>query len=129
MAQQNINKMIIIGHLGQNPELRYTAKGNAVTNLSVATNRTTVSNDGSKKEETQWHKATIWGKNAENCAKYLEKGSRIYIEGELQVKNWTDKEGLIRKNAEIIVSEILFLGGNKNKSSTQELSLEKETSN
>lgn len=111
MSHGNVNKIILVGHLGQNPDLRYTAKGNPVITLSLATNKEFKTADGLKKEETQWHRATLWGKKAETCAKYLTKGSRIYLEGELQMKSWTDKEGSVKKSAEILVDEIKFLGG------------------
>lgn len=110
---QNVNKIILVGHLGQNPELRYTAKGNAVMSFSLATNRDVKLPDGSKKAETHWHRATLWGKRAEACAKYLVKGARVYLEGELHMKNWTDKEGQSKKSAEILVDEIRFLGGTR----------------
>lgn len=111
MSNGNVNKIILVGHLGQNPDLRYTAKGNPVITLSLATNKEFKTADGLKKAETQWHRATLWGKKAETCAKYLTKGSRIYLEGELQMKSWTDKEGSVKKSAEILVDEIKFLGG------------------
>ena len=110
---QNVNKVILVGHLGQDPELRYTAKGNAVISFSIATNRDFKLADGSKKEETHWHRCTLWGKRAEAVAKYLVKGARIYLEGELHMKNWVDKEGQSRKSAEILVDEIRFLGGTR----------------
>lgn len=111
MSNSNVNKIILVGHLGQNPDLRYTAKGNPVITLSLATNKESKTADGVKRSETQWHRATIWGKKAETCAKYLTKGSRVYLEGELQMKSWTDKEGSVKKSAEILVDEIKFLGG------------------
>lgn len=111
MSSQNVNKVILVGHLGQNPDLRYTAKGNPVATLSLATNKEIKTADGLTREETHWHKATLWGKRAEVCAKYLTKGSRVYLEGELQMKTWTDKEGSARKSAEILVDDIKFLGG------------------
>lgn len=111
MSKSNVNKIILVGHLGQNPDLRYTAKGNPVITLSLATNKEFKTADGLKKSETYWHRATLWGKKAETCAKYLTKGSRVYLEGELQMKSWTDKEGSVKKSAEILVDEIKFLGG------------------
>jgi single-strand DNA-binding protein len=111
MSKGNVNKIILVGQIGHDPELRYTAKGNAVMSLSVATNREVKNADGSLRKETSWHKATVWGKRAEACAKYLSKGSRVYLEGVLQMKNWTDKDGNARKSAEVMVDEIKFLGG------------------
>lgn len=111
MSKGNVNKIILVGNIGQDPELRHTAKGNAVVTLSVATNHERKNKDGTEVKETHWHRATVWGKQAENCAKYLSKGSRVYLEGVLQMKNWTDKDGNTRKSAEIMVDEIKFLGG------------------
>jgi single stranded DNA-binding protein len=113
MSKSNVNKIILVGNLGQDPELRHTAKGNAVMNLSVATSREVKNPEGDVRTETSWHRATVWGKRAETCAKYLTKGSRVYLEGELQMKNWTDKDGNLRKSAEIEVDSIKFLGGGK----------------
>ncbi len=107
----NVNKVILVGQLGQDPELRHTAKGNAVLTISVATNKDIKSAEGEKKKQTQWHKAVVWGKQAEVCAKYLTKGSRIYLEGELRTQKWEDKDGIERKTAEISVADIRFLGG------------------
>ena len=113
MSQRNVNKVIIIGNVGADPELRYTAKGNAVVNLSIATNREIAHADGSKTNQTDWHKAVLWGKRAEICAKYLSKGERIYLEGAMQMKNWTDQEGTVHKSPEILVDDIKFLGKNQ----------------
>jgi single-strand DNA-binding protein len=113
MSKGNVNKIILLGNIGHDPELRYTAKGNPVLTLSVATNRDYKSAEGEQRHETHWHKATVWGKRAETCAKYLVKGSRIYLEGELQMKNWTDKDGNPRKTAEILVDDLRFLGGTR----------------
>ena len=114
MSRGNVNKVILVGYLGQHPELRQTAKGNSVMNLSIATSRDLKNAEGEVRTETSWHRATLWGKRAENCAKYLTKGSRVYLEGVLQMKNWVDKEGNNRKSAEIEVDSIQFLGGGKN---------------
>ena len=111
MSRDNVNKVILVGHLGQTPDLRYTAKGNPVLTLSLATNREFKTADGEKKKETAWHKATVWGKRAENCAKFLTKGSRVYVEGELRMPSYTDKDGVVRKAPEINVDDIRFLGG------------------
>jgi len=113
MSKGNVNKIILMGNLGRDPELRYTAKGNPVLSLSLATNRDFKNAAGEQISETQWHKATVRGKRAESCAKYLVKGSRVYLEGELQMKNWTDKEGIARKSAEIMVDDLRFMGGTR----------------
>jgi len=109
----NMNKVILVGYLGHAPEIRYTPKGNAVLTLNIATHREFKTAEGTTQKETHWHKATLWGKRAEASAKYLEKGSRVFLEGELQSKTWTDKEGQTRKSAEILVDEIRFLGRRK----------------
>lgn len=113
MSKGHVNKIILLGNLGHEPELRYTAKGNAVLTLSLATHREFKNSEGGRTEETHWHKATIWGKRAETCAKYLVKGSRVYVEGELQMKSWTDKDGKTRKSAEIFVDDLKFMGGTR----------------
>lgn len=111
MSRGNVSKIILVGYLGHPPELRHTAKGMAVMSLSVATHQRAKERDseGKPKDNTLWHKATIWGKKAELCAQYLHKGSRIYLEGQLQMKSWTDKDGIERKNTEILVDEVHFL--------------------
>ncbi len=111
MANANVNKVILVGNLGHNPELRYTSKGNAVLSFSLATTRDFKLANGDKKEETYWHRATVWGKRAEVCNTHLQKGSRVFIEGILQSKSWTDKEGHSHKSSEILVEDIKFLGG------------------
>lgn len=105
-----VSKVILVGNLGRDPELRYTNKGNAVLSFSLATNRGVKQQSGEYKQETTWHRATLWGKRAESCAKYLKKGNRVYVEGILQSRTWQDKQGNSRKNAEILVEDIHFLG-------------------
>lgn len=118
----NVNKIILVGNLGQDPELRYTAKGNAVISLSLATSRNFKLANGDRKEETCWHRATVWGKRAEVCAKYLKKGNSVFISGVLQDKSWTDKDGNSRKAMEVLVEDIKFLGGrSRNEESNPEL--------
>ncbi len=109
MSRANVNKIMLLGNLGHNPELRYTPKGNAVVTLSLATNREIKGADGEKRTETDWHRATVWGKRAEVCAKYLSKGARVFIEGELQSRSWTDKDGQTHRSSEIWVDDVRFL--------------------
>lgn len=111
-----LNKVILIGHIGTNPELRYTPKGNPVATLSLATNRESKTAEGDVKKETSWHRAVVWGKRAELCVKHLTKGSQVYLEGELLMKSWTDKDGIVRKSAEILVEDVKFLGHGKRES-------------
>ncbi|MGZ3694149.1 MAG: single-stranded DNA-binding protein [Bdellovibrionota bacterium] len=112
---RGINKVIVVGNLGHDPELRYTAKGNAVTTFSLATNRGMKNGAGEMEEKVYWHRATVWGKRAEHCAKYLAKGSSVYVEGQLTMKDWVDKEGNAKKSAEIMVDDIRFLTGSRGK--------------
>ena len=100
-----INKVILIGNLGTNPELRYASGGDAILNLSIATSETwTDKNTGQKQEKTEWHRVVLFGKLAELVAKYCNKGSKLYIEGKLQTRKWTNKEGKDQYTTEIIVS-------------------------
>lgn len=105
----NVNKVILVGNLGTNPELRQTARGNPVVNLAIATSRSIKNEDGSYRESTVWHRAVVWGKRAEACYKYLEKGNRVYVEGLLQTNNWTDKSGQTHWRTEVLVDQIKFL--------------------
>lgn len=118
MSRGNVNKIILVGNLGRDPEQRTTPKGHSVVTLSIATNRQYKTAAGEEKKEVHWHKATVWGKSGDACVKYLTKGSRVYLEGELQMKDWKDKDGNSRKTAEIHVDEIKFLGGTKPSGST-----------
>jgi single-strand DNA-binding protein len=110
MSFQNVNKIMIIGNLGHEPELRKTPKGNTVLTLSLATNRQIKLASGETRSETHWHRATLWGKSAENAARILKKGARVYLEGELHMKSWADKDGVPRKSAEIYVDTWQHLG-------------------
>lgn len=104
----SVNKAIILGNLGQDPELRYTSGGTAVANFSVATTDRRKDKDGNVQEETEWHKVTTWAKVAENCAKYLKKGSKVYIEGKLQTRKY-EKDGVDRYSTEITAFVVDFL--------------------
>lgn len=105
-----MNKAMIIGNLGADPDIRYMPNGDPVTNISVATNKNwTDQESGEKKQRTEWHRCTAFGKRAENLAKYLRKGSKVFIEGELQTRSWEDKEGIKRYTTEIRVFNFEFL--------------------
>jgi single-strand DNA-binding protein len=106
-----VNEAIIIGNLGQDPELRHTGSGTAVCSLSVATNRKWKNKDGELQDDTQWHKVVVWDKQAESCAEYLSKGRQVYVRGRLQTRDWEDKEGVKRYTTEIVAQEVKFLGG------------------
>ena len=100
-----INKVILIGNLGAKPEVKYASNGNAIANLSVATSDSwTDKNTGEKQERTEWHRVSLFGKLAEIAGQYLDKGSKVYVEGKLQTRKWQDKEGKDRYTTEIVVS-------------------------
>ena len=107
----SVNKVILIGNLGRDPELRYTQGGQAVTNFSLATTEKFSSRDGTPQERTEWHRIVVWGKPAESCAKYLSKGRSVYVEGRLQTREWEDREGNKRSTTEINAQRVEFLGG------------------
>ena len=105
-----VNKVILVGRLGQNPEVRYTPAGSAVANFSIATNEAWTDKSGQKQERTEWHKIVTWGKTAELCGQYLAKGRQVYVEGRLQTRQWQDKEGQTRYTTEVQAQTVQFLG-------------------
>ncbi|SMF80545.1 single-stranded DNA-binding protein [Pseudobacteriovorax antillogorgiicola] len=107
----SINKAIILGNLGQDPDLNYTASGAPVCTLSIATNETRTDAAGNRKEASQWHRVIVWNKQAENCAKYLAKGRTVYVEGRIQTRSWQDKHGQKRYSTEVIAQTVQFIGG------------------
>jgi single-strand DNA-binding protein len=107
----SINKAIILGNLGQDPDLNYTASGTPVCTLSVATNESRTDAAGNRKEASQWHRVIVWNKQAENCAKYLAKGRTVYVEGRIQTRSWQDKHGQKRYSTEVIAQTVQFIGG------------------
>ncbi|MFS2113178.1 single-stranded DNA-binding protein, partial [Herbaspirillum frisingense] len=108
----SVNKVIIVGNLGRDPETRYMPNGEAVTNIAVATTESWKDkNSGEKKELTEWHRITFYRKLAEIAGQYLKKGSQIYVEGRLQTRKWQDKEGVERYTTEIIADTMQMLGG------------------
>ncbi len=121
---RDLNKVMIIGHLGQDPEMRYTTSGRPVTNLSVATSRTWNTSDGERRSETEWFTVVAWGKLAETCNQYLVKGRQVYIEGRLQTRHWEDADGKRRTAVEIVANEMIMLG---KRGSTSDSSPEKDT--
>ncbi len=125
-TQNNLNKVILIGNLGTNPELRYTGKGTAVVNLAIATSRNTKNNNGEWEEHTEWHHTVTWGKRAENCAKFLNKGDRVYIEGQLQKSSWQDSDNNTHWKTEIHADDVKFLSQNKKGSEDVESTEEKK---
>lgn len=106
----SVNKVILIGNLGQDPEVRYMPNGDAVANMTVATSEKWKDKNGEKQEKTEWHRVTLYRKVAEIAGEYLTKGSSVYIEGKLETRKWTDKAGAERYTTEIIASEMKMLG-------------------
>ncbi|MEI7704369.1 MAG: single-stranded DNA-binding protein [Deltaproteobacteria bacterium] len=108
-----VNKVILIGNLGKDPEVRYTSGGQAVANLRIATSRSwTDKASGQKKEETEWHDVEVWGKQAEQVGEYLAKGRQVYVEGRLKTDKWQDKtSGQERTRVKIVADSVRFLGG------------------
>ena len=105
------NKVILLGNLGADPEVRYTPAGQPVANFRMATNRHWTDKKGEKQQETQWHRIVAWGKLAELCGKYLSKGRQVYLTGRLQTREWTDKDGAKKYTTEIVADQVTFLGG------------------
>ena len=104
-----LNKVILIGNLGADPELRYTQNGNQVASFSVATSERWKGQDGKAQESTEWHRIVAWGKLAEICGQYLRKGSRVYVEGKLQSRKWRDQGGVERAITEVIARDMEML--------------------
>ncbi len=109
-GKASVNKVILIGNLGADPELKYTPNGAAVANLSLATIDTWKDNDGNKQERTEWHRVIVWKKLAEIAAEYLKKGSKVYFEGRLQTRSWEDKDGVKRYTTEVVADNMVMLG-------------------
>ena len=107
----SVNKVILVGRLGRDPETRYTSGGQAVANFSVATDETYKDKAGERQKRTEWHKIVVWGKQAEIAQQYLKKGSLIFIEGRIQSREWQDKEGQKRTSFEIVATNFRMLGG------------------
>ena len=106
-----VNKVILIGNLGADPEVRFTPGGQAVANFRIATSESWTDKNGQKQERTEWHRIVVWGKLAELCGEYLKKGRQCYVEGRLQTREWTDKEGKKNYTTEVVASGVTFLGG------------------
>lgn len=106
-----LNRVVILGNLGQDPELRYTANQTPVCTLNVATTDYRTGPDGQRQEFTEWHRVVVWSKQAENCSKYLSKGRSVLVEGRLQTRSWEDKQGQKRYVTEIVANNVQFIGG------------------
>jgi single-strand DNA-binding protein len=105
-----VNKVILVGRLGADPELKAVGNGQSVARLSIATSESWMGKDGQKQERTEWHRVVIWGRQAENCAKHLSKGRQVYVEGRLQTRSWEDQQGQKRYSTEIVANTVQFLG-------------------
>lgn len=106
-----VNKVILVGNLGSDPEVRFTPSGQAVANFRIATNESWTDKSGQKQERTEWHRIVVWGKLGELCGQYLAKGRQCYVEGRLQTREWTDKENKKNYTTEIVANSVVFLGG------------------
>jgi single-strand DNA-binding protein len=107
----SVNKVILVGRLGRDPETRFTSGGQAVANFSVATDESYKDKSGERQKRTEWHKIVVWGKQAEIAQQYLKKGSLVFIEGRIQSREWQDKEGQKRTSFEIVATNFRMLGG------------------
>lgn len=106
----SVNKVILVGNVGRDPELRYTQGGQPVASFSIATNERFKDKDGNWKDRTEWHRIVAWGRLAEICGEYLRKGSQVYVEGRIQTRDWEDKEGNKRQTTEIVILSMQMLG-------------------
>lgn len=107
----SVNKVMIVGRLGADPEMKTLSSGQTVTNFNVATGENWVDRDGQKQERTEWHRIVVWGKLAEICAQHLAKGRQVFVEGKLQTRSWEDQQGQKRYATEVVAANVQFLGG------------------
>ena len=111
----SINRVSLLGHVGQNPEVRHTASGGKVANISIATNEVYKDIAGQRQERTEWHRVTAWGRLAEILQDFVHKGDQLYVSGHLQTRRWTDAQGVERLSTEIVAERMELLGGRKGK--------------
>ncbi|MEA4906168.1 MAG: single-stranded DNA-binding protein [Chloroflexi bacterium] len=116
---RGLNKVMIIGHLGRDPEMRYTPSGRPVTTFTVATSRTWNTTDGERHTETEWFNIVAWGNLAEICKQYLTKGQQVYVEGRLQTRRWEDAENVKHTSVEIVANEMMILGDRRDSNHPQ----------
>lgn len=107
----SVNKVILVGNLGANPELKYLPSGQPVCEFRIATSETYRDRNEQTQERTEWHRIVVWGKTGENCAKFLTKGQKVYIDGRLQTRTWDDKEGKKQYMTEVVANQVVFLSG------------------
>jgi single-strand DNA-binding protein len=113
---RGLNKVMVIGNVGRDPEMRYIPSGKPVTSFSVATSRSWTNSEGERREETEWFNVVAWGNLAEICKQHLRRGQQVYIEGRLQTRSWEDYEGKKRFRTELVASEMILLGGRRSAS-------------
>ena len=106
----SVNKVILVGRLGNDPEMRATQSGNPVANFNIATSEFRTDQSGQRQENTEWHRIVVFGRQAETCKQYLSKGRQVYVEGRLQTRQWTDQQGQNRSTTEIVARDVKFLG-------------------
>lgn len=111
MAQRSLNKVQLLGNLGRDPEVRYTAAGKAVATFTIATSFSWRDQNGNDQEKTEWHRIVAWGRLGEICGEYLSKGRRVYLEGRIQSRDWEDQDGRKRTTVEIVASDMIMLDG------------------
>jgi single-strand DNA-binding protein len=121
---RGLNKVMIIGHLGRDPEMRYTPSGRPVTTFTIAVSRSWNTADGERRTETEWFNIVAWGNLAEICKQYLYKGQQVYIDGRLQTRRWEDKEGQKHTSVEVVANEMMMLGDRRENSSQSQESTE-----
>ena len=115
----SLNKVLLIGRLGKDPETRYFQDGTTVVNMSLATDEGYTDRDGNKVDKTEWHRIVAFGKQAEICSQYLQKGSKIFVEGKLRTRKWQDQDGQDRYITEIVIFRVLFLDNRRQQSQTE----------
>jgi single-strand DNA-binding protein len=117
---RGLNKVMLIGNLGRDPEMRYTPSGKPVTSFSLASSRTWVSSDGERREETEWFNVVAWGNLAEICSQHLARGQQVYVEGRLQTRSWEDNNGQRHFRTEVVANEMIILGNRVGYSAIEE---------
>jgi single-strand DNA-binding protein len=122
----SLNKITLIGNVGSDPEMRYTPNGKAVTSFRMATNYRYSGPDGERREETEWFRVSVWGKQAESCNQFLSKGRRVYVEGRLRSRNWEGQDGQMRTSLEVSANRVIFLDRTAAASLPEEGELEPE---
>ena len=110
---RGLNKVLVIGNVGRDPEMRYIPSGKPVTSFSVATTRSWTNSEGDRREETEWFNVVAWGNLAEICKQHLRRGQQVYVEGRLQTRSWEDHEGKKRFRTELVANEMILLGGRR----------------